>query len=50
MAAAMPGLGDPRRLPIDDFVALIKHARHAAAFAASRPLTDRELVDLESSS
>ena len=47
MAAVMPGFGDPRMMPVDDFKALMEHCRYVVAVSTGRPLEMAEALELE---
>ena len=47
MAAVMPGFGDPRAMPIDDFRALMEQCRYVIAVSSGRPLEMSEALELE---
>ncbi len=48
MASVMPGLGDPRLMPIDDFLTFASKIRYISVVTSGQPLSDRDLVELES--
>ena len=50
MAAIMPGFGDPRQMPIDDFFGLMAHASYARAIASGQRMSMGEAVTLEAGS
>ncbi len=46
IAAVMPGFGDPRLLPIDDFSAALERCPYVLAMTGRRELTMAEALEL----